>query len=129
MFISGDATRGMVVTAYASHSGGSVDVSRKAILQTFDERSLLPFADAFHPEQKDEERFQPEPGGSSSTFVGSAADTSALAGLMLNIAAKSLRESRSRQSSESGIAQSPIKIVEGQRTVFLSMVLRLRGRT
>ena len=119
MFISGDATRGMVVTANASHSGGPADVSRKAILQTFDERSLLPFADTFHPEHEDEERFQPEPGCSSPTFVGSAADTSALAGLMLNCAAESLRASQSRQNSERGDSQSStIDIFEGQSDRF-----------
>jgi len=118
MFVSGDATRGMVVTTNERHSGGPADVSRKASIQTFDERSLLSFADAFHPEQKDEERFQPEPGCSSPTFVGSAADASALAGLMLNSAAKSLQESRSRQSSESGIPQLPIDIFEGQSDSF-----------
>lgn len=90
MVVDRHATRGLVVVAQAAHSGGAADVYRKAKLECCRKPWLRDFADAFHPAGPEVELFQPEPGCSDATFVGSAADSSVLAGMMLNVACKHL---------------------------------------
>jgi integrative and conjugative element protein (TIGR02256 family) len=83
MVIGHKADRGLIVFAGAAHSGGPMDVCRRAKLEVCRRAILQPYADEFWPEQR-HPVFQPEPGCSENTFVGSAADTAALAGMMLN---------------------------------------------
>jgi integrative and conjugative element protein (TIGR02256 family) len=90
MVVDGHATRGLVVVARAEHSGGIADVYRKAKLEACRKPWLRHFADCFHPAGPEVELFQPEPGCSDATFVGSAADSAVLAGMMLNLACKHL---------------------------------------
>ena len=85
MLIDGRATHGLAISIGKDYSGGIQDAYHKAIILVCKEQSLLPYADAFYPEpQKREKLFQPEPGCSDPTFVGSAADSLALSSLMLN---------------------------------------------
>ncbi len=63
---------------------------RRAKIDVCQDRSLYHFADAFYPTLSDEDLFQPEPGCSSPTFIGSSTDVSALSALLLNMAGKSL---------------------------------------
>ena len=100
MVVDSHATRGLVVVARESHSGGVADVYRKAKLVSCKKPWLSHFADAFHPAGPDVELFQPEPGCSDATFVGSAADSAVLAGMMLNLACNHL----ARDNDESAFA-------------------------
>ena len=85
MIISREATHGLTVVATPDHTGGAVDVYRCAKIDVCRDRSLRHFADAFYPDPSDDKLFQPEPGCSSPTFVGSSADVSALSALLLNM--------------------------------------------
>lgn len=86
MIVSGEATHGLAVVAASHHTGGPADVYRRAKLDVSADRSLRHFANAFYPTVSDDELFQPEPGCSSPTFIGSSADAAALTGLLLNSA-------------------------------------------
>lgn len=99
------AERGLVAVARADHSGGPRDVIRRAKLETCRRAELRPFADAFWPRERRHPIFQPEPGCSANTFIGSAADMAGLAAAMLNFAAADLvRDHASRSSAESATA-------------------------
>ena len=88
MIISREATFGLTVIATPDHTGGVADVYRRAKIDVCQDRSLHHFADAFYPTLSDENLFQPEPGCSSPTFIGSSADVSVLSAQMLNVAGK-----------------------------------------
>jgi integrative and conjugative element protein (TIGR02256 family) len=85
MVIGHDAQRGLVTTSLPAAAGAGVDAFRKVALHAC---SGVPgwadVGDDFFPASPRTELFFPEPGCSAPTFVGSAAQTSALAGLMLN---------------------------------------------
>ena len=85
MIISREATHGLTVVAMPDHTGGVADVYRRAKIDVCQDRSLRHFVDAFYPALSDDNLFQPEPGCSSPTFVGSSADVSALSALLLNM--------------------------------------------
>ena len=90
MLIDDHAQLGLLVCAGKDYSGGVADVYRKALIYACNEEDLRPFADAFYPTGDRQSLFQPEPGCSSPTFVGSAADTATLSGLMLNLSGELL---------------------------------------
>jgi excisionase family DNA binding protein len=85
MVIDGRATHGLAISIGKDYSGGIQDAYRKALIMVCKEPSLSPYADGFYPDPKKRKKlFQPEPGCSDPTFVGSAADSLALSSLMLN---------------------------------------------
>lgn len=90
MIVNREATHGLVVVAGADHTGGPADVYRRAKIDVCRDRSLRHVADAFYSPPAEEDLFQPEPGCSSPTFVGSSADAAALSALLLNAAAVDL---------------------------------------
>ncbi len=90
MIISREATHGLTVVATPDHTGAAADVYRRAKIDVCRDRSLRHFADAFYSTLSDDNLFQPEPGCSSPTFVGSSADVSALSALLLNVVGKYL---------------------------------------
>jgi len=81
------AERGLVTVSQPEFTGGSLDLDRRAKIETCNRTRCAAFAKEFWPDPGTRPIFQPEPGCSSPTFIGSAADIAALAGLMLNIAA------------------------------------------
>lgn len=92
MVVDHKAERGFVVVSGAAHSGGLLDVTRRAKVEVCGRAELSEFANAFWPESSARPPiFQPEPGCSANTFVGSAADLAGLAATMLNIAARDLQ--------------------------------------
>ncbi|MGE0704012.1 MAG: ThiF family adenylyltransferase [Vicinamibacterales bacterium] len=86
------AERGLAVLARPAHSGGPADVVRQAKLAACEDARLARCKDDFWPPTGREGAalFQPEPGCSDPTFVGSAADLAVLAGAMLNHLARDL---------------------------------------
>jgi integrative and conjugative element protein (TIGR02256 family) len=92
LVVGARAERGIAVLALSEHSGGPADVVRLAKLAACSERSLADWRDGFWPPSGREGAtlFQPEPGCSDPTFVGSAADVAVIAGVMLNHVAKDL---------------------------------------
>ena len=83
------AERALLTLATARHSGGTADVVRRAKLETCNRPGLKDFLDDLWPIEP-RVPFQPEPGCSDATFVGSSADIAVLAGAMLNRLAKDL---------------------------------------
>ncbi len=84
------AERGLVVLSQPGHSGGPFDVTRRAKLKACSSPNLRTYADEFWPEGRHQGLFQPEPGCSDPTFVGSVADVAGLASMMLNLASRDL---------------------------------------
>jgi len=87
-----DRTATRLITAVVSpeFSGGTWDVLRKAKLAILRDSSLMSYADSFFPAEISDRPFQPEPGCSEPTFLGSAADSAALAAIGLNMIAKQM---------------------------------------
>lgn len=87
--IDAKSQRGMAVVAMAGRSGGPMDLTRRVKIECCHDDRLKVYADSFFPKEPPEV-FQPEPGCSDATFIGSAVDVSTLAGLMLNRVASRL---------------------------------------
>ncbi|WP_228479912.1 ThiF family adenylyltransferase [Microbacterium abyssi] len=82
--IGHDAKNGIGTVATRGVSGGPVDILRRFAIEALASPSLDDIADDFFPREPRTALFFPEPGCSSPTFVGSHADVSALAGMLLN---------------------------------------------
>jgi len=95
LMVDAAASYGMATLCRAEHSGCTWDVLREAKIELYRRDDLKKYRDAFYPSSPPDP-FQPEPGCSDATFVGSEADISALAALMLNAVCEELRvESKS----------------------------------
>jgi integrative and conjugative element protein (TIGR02256 family) len=94
MIVGPRAERGIVVLSPSNFSGGVKDVFRKAKIAACGDRALAAFCEDFYPRGDALKFFQPEPGCSDATFVGSAADVSSLSGSMLNLAARELAKTQ-----------------------------------
>lgn len=79
-------------------SGATWDVLRRAKLETLRDQSLSAYSDSFFPSEISRKIFQPEPGCSEPTFIGSAADAAALAAIGLNLIAQELTETPSARA-------------------------------
>lgn len=93
MIIDGACERGLVVMAGEHFTGGVFDVYRKALLRACRMPNLTEFANKFFPHKNFSEKqefFQPEPGCSDPTFIGSSSDSASLASLMLDCACQAL---------------------------------------
>ena len=100
MVVGPRAERGLVVLSRPRHSGAAADVARLAKLAACSDPRLHHFVDEFWPDTSDARLlFQPEPGCSDPTFVGSVADVAVLAGAMLNHVAQDLRAGGSSASA------------------------------
>ena len=95
MMIGHRAENGLVTLILPEHIGGTFDVIRRAKLAASNRFGMAEFLDEFWPSQERHDLFQPEPGCSDPTFVGSAADVAAMAGVMLNCAATQLKNDTS----------------------------------
>ena len=77
------ARRGMLILTGRGHSGGPFDAARVAKIGLLRSYSSSPYLGDFFP-LTSHEHFQPEPGCSEPTFVGSFADVAVLSNSMLN---------------------------------------------
>lgn len=77
------ARRGLLIVTGRGHSGGPFDAARAAKLQLLRSFPSSPYLSDFFP-LTSHEHFQPEPGCSEPTFVGSFADVAVLSHSMLN---------------------------------------------
>lgn len=85
------AERGVVTLVQPHYTGGPFDADRRSKIELCNRDRHLAFRDEFWPDIGTRRIFQPEPGCSNPTFIGSAADIGALTGSMLNIAARRLQ--------------------------------------
>jgi integrative and conjugative element protein (TIGR02256 family) len=103
MVIGRDASRGLVTTNLSAATGAGVDAFRKVALHACSGApGWADVGEDFFPASPRTELFFPEPGCSAPTFVGSAAQTSALAGMMLSEALMVLGRETTAVSSPDG---------------------------
>lgn len=118
MVVGHQATRGLVTTNLDKATGAAVDTFRKVrLLATTGAAGWDDLVEDLFPHPPRTELFFPEPGCSAPTFVGSAAQTAALAGLMLNEAIRVLN--RHTQADEAGARAEELP---GSETSFAAAV-------
>lgn len=100
LMVDQNAKRLITAVVGAEFSGATWDVFRRTKLETLRDQSLSSFANSFFPSEISRNLFQPEPGCSEPTFIGSAADSASLAAISLNLIAMEL----ARNSSECAIS-------------------------
>ncbi len=118
MMIGHDAARGVVVLSRPDHSGGPQDVFRRAKLAACHEEGLEEWLEDFWPEEPRTRLFQPEPGCSDATFVGSQADVASLAGIMLNRIAEDVAEEDEFTASAHFVTTASFNHVQPTQTDF-----------
>lgn len=82
--IDSQAGSGIATLSTPNHSGGTLDLVRRLKLEACRKPTLSNVLEAFWPRSRSGERFQPEPGCSEPTFIGSHADLAGLSARMLN---------------------------------------------
>lgn len=88
--IDRNAERMMVALATSKHTGGPLDVVRRMKLTACRSGRLRAYVDAFFPDPPPRP-FQPEPGCSDATFVGSGADAALLSAAAVNAISEMLQ--------------------------------------
>ena len=82
----------MATLSVPNHSGGPLDLVRRLKLEACRKPQLSQILEAFWPTETSTQSFQPEPGCSEPTFIGSNADLAGLSARMLNAVAAGLQE-------------------------------------
>lgn len=85
MSVSAAAENGSVLVKMPQYSGGPHEITRLAKLEAFAKDAGDSLVKAFWPERETLKVFQPEPGCSAPTFIGSAADIDHHAAGLLNL--------------------------------------------
>jgi proteasome lid subunit RPN8/RPN11 len=98
--ISQRATAGVAAVTPRGSVGAGVDLLRRLGLETLANPALADIYAEFFPRRSEKINFQPEPGCSDSTFIGSATDISALAAQLLDGALTRLESPAEAQSSQ-----------------------------
>jgi integrative and conjugative element protein (TIGR02256 family) len=84
MVVGHDCERGAATLALPGASGAGVDILRRLAITASADEDLHDVLDDFFPDHPRGTLFQPEPGCSDPTYVGSAADLATFAGQLLN---------------------------------------------
>jgi ThiF family len=84
--ISQTATAGIAAVTPTGFTGAGVDLLRRLALETSQDEELADIHAEFFPPPSERIIFDPEPGCSDATFIGSATDVSALAAQLLDSA-------------------------------------------
>ncbi|MFG3299373.1 ThiF family adenylyltransferase [Micromonospora chersina] len=84
MMVGHDCERAAATLALPGASGAGVDILRQLGITASADANLYDLLDDFFPGHPRSAPFQPEPGCSDPTYVGSAADLAAFAGQLLN---------------------------------------------
>ena len=92
--IDSQAGSAIATLSTPNHSGGTLDLVRRLKLEACRKPTLSKVLEAFWPRSRSGERFQPEPGCSEPTFIGSNADLAGLSARMLNSVGSRYREAR-----------------------------------
>ena len=106
VLIGHDARRGIVTISHRGSTGSGRQVLRRLAIagRTHHARRLADVASDFFPIEPRTTNFQPEPGCSSPTFIGSAADLAALAGALFDAGLQALAGSSEFQKEEPMLA-------------------------
>jgi integrative and conjugative element protein (TIGR02256 family) len=98
------ARNGVAAVTPSGAVGGGVDLLRRLRLESFHNPGLTDVVNEFFPQPERRRDFQPEPGCSDPTFIGSTTDAGALAAQLLDTALDRLGSGR-MQVAGSGEAQ------------------------
>lgn len=104
--VSAAANHGSVAVKMGGYRGGPLHVARQAKLEAFTRNVDHPLVKAFWPAADATKPFQPEPGCSEPTFIGSAADIDHHAAGLLNVGLMRIRGLTPEQASMDLIAAS-----------------------
>ena len=88
--IDNQAGTAIATLSMPNHSGGTLDLVRRLKLEACRSARLSRQLEAFWPRAASSEGFQPEPGCSEPTFIGSNADLAGLSARMLNSIARAV---------------------------------------
>ena len=91
--VNSQATAAMATLSMPNHSGGTLDLVRRLKLEACRKPALSEVLEAFWPKSAPDMRFQPEPGCSEPTFIGSNTDLAGLSARMLNAIARAIANS------------------------------------
>ena len=108
------AQRALLHIARQNHPGAFADVARKAKIEAIRGSGLKHFVDDFWSKSP-ETYFQPEPGCSEPTFVGSSAEVAALVGMMLTKLSRELTEGGASSASSHLFTLPGVEIDDGER--------------
>ena len=97
------AYRGIATISPTGYSGGGMDLLRKVKMAVLADPELCAFAEDFFPDPPRTDHFQPEPGCSEATFVGSDAEVAALTAMLLTHALKACSQTTASGSSGNAI--------------------------
>lgn len=97
--VSAAAQCGSVVAKMPRFVSGTVTINRLSRIALAKDNSKHPVFQAFWPDAPQSKLFQPEPGCSTPTFVGSSADLAAHAATLLNVGLKRVSELEADQAS------------------------------
>ena len=81
--VSARAEHGMVTVRMPKFEGGPIEINRRSKLKVFGQNNVPESAAAFWPDESQDAVFQPEPGCSEPTFIGSASAVGYHAGGLL----------------------------------------------
>lgn len=104
MSVSAAASHGSVTVKMPGYAGGLVQIARQAKLEAFARDADHALVKAFWPAREYIKVFQPEPGCSAPTFIGSAADIDFHAAGLLNVGLFRTRSSPADQASVDFVA-------------------------
>jgi proteasome lid subunit RPN8/RPN11 len=99
MSVSAAANHGSVMVRMPGYSGGPSMMVRQAKLEAFNRDPDHTLVKAFWPERSETKIFQPEPGCSEPTFIGSAIDIDFHAAGLLNVGLKRTQSLGNKQAS------------------------------
>ena len=88
--IDSQAGSAIATLSTPNHSGGTLDLVRRLKLEACRKPALSKVLESFWPKSSSGELFQPEPGCSEPTFIGSNADLAGLSARMLNSVARAV---------------------------------------
>ena len=88
--IDSQAAAAIATLSRSDHSGGTLELVRRLKLESCRNSALSKFLETIWPRSESYKPFQPEPGCSEPTFIGSDADLRGLSGRMLNCIARAV---------------------------------------
>ena len=110
MMVSARAEFAALAIAGPNYSGATLDILRRLGLSAMNRGNLEVYKKAFWSPEFGKGTFQPEPGCSAPTFVGSSADISSLSAKMLNKCGSILKEGSSNNAEGCLFANDNINI-------------------
>ena len=114
MGLGNHVQRALLHIVRQNHPGAFADVARKAKIEAIRGSGLKHFVNDFWSNYPDE-YFQPEPGCSEPTFVGSNAEVAGLVGMMLTKLSRELIEENSSSASSYLFTLPGVEIGDGER--------------